>query len=152
MNKIKFIKNHKDATAPRRAHISDSGYDIVSAADAEIERDASGHILYLSYNSGISIEPPDNVYFLLYPRSSVRKYNLLLCNSVGVIDTSYRGDVLVCFRPTIYTENIDDLNIYKKGDRIAQLIPRIRLDIDFVESSYVRATKRGCGGFGSSGE
>jgi len=75
-----------------------------------------------------------------------------LCNSVGVIDTSYRGDVLVCFTPTFPTKTVDDLIIYKQGDRIAQLIPQILLNVDFVESKDIKDTLRGSGGFGSSGK
>ncbi len=152
MYKINFTKTNKEAWTPKRAHNTDSGYDIAAIETPSLERDDDGYIKYLSYNSGIAVSPPENIYFLLYPRSSIRKYNILLCNSVGVIDTSYRGDIIACFSPTIRTKDIEDLVIYKKGDRIAQLIPQIRLDIDFLEFTSLQSTDRDCKGFGSSGQ
>jgi dUTP pyrophosphatase len=149
---INFKKTNHNAVSPLQSHTSDSGYDL-TATDMSIRiNEKTGYISYIEYNTGISIEPPENIYFLLYPRSSIRKYDLSLCNSVGVIDTSYRGDVLVCFTPTFPTKTVDDLIIYKQGDRIAQLIPQILLNVDFVESKDIKDTLRGSGGFGSSGK
>ena len=148
---IKFKKTINGAQEPKRNHPSDSGYDVVSATDASVVRDSNGYIKHISYNTGISLEPPEDTYFLLYPRSSIRKYNLSLSNSVGVIDTSYRGDVIVCFTPTIYTKRTDDLLIYRKGDRIAQLIPQIIVNVLLKEVNSVKETERGSKRFGSSG-
>jgi|TARA_Y100000310_G_C20698379_1_gene827339 dUTP pyrophosphatase len=149
---INFKKTNHNASSPLQSHTSDSGYDL-TATDVSVRiNEKTGYISYIEYNTGISIEPPENIYFLLYPRSSIRKYDLSLCNSVGVIDTSYRGDVLVCFTPTFPTKTVDDLIIYKQGDRIAQLIPQILLNVDFVESKDIKDTLRGSGGFGSSGK
>jgi dUTP pyrophosphatase len=150
---ITYFKKTKDnAVIPTRAHISDSGYDITASSRSVFINEKTGYISYIEYKTGISICPPENIYFLIYPRSSVRKYDLSMCNSVGVIDTSYRGDIAVCFAPTIPSKSIDDLIIYNDGDRIAQLIPQILLDIDFIESNDIKSTIRGCGGFGSSGK
>jgi dUTP pyrophosphatase len=148
---IRFKRVNESAQQPVRAHSTDSGYDIFAATGPSVVLDKNQNISYIKYDTGISIEPPDNVYFLLYPRSSIRKYSLSLSNSVGVIDTSYRGNIIVCFTPTIHTKEIEDLAVYEQGDRIAQLIPQIRLDVNFQESSYVNETERGSGGFGSSG-
>jgi len=146
-----FIKNHPSAVIPSKAHKSDSGYDLVAVKRDIYFSDKTGFISYVSYDTGIVVSPPDNIYLLLYPRSSIRKYDMLLCNSVGVIDTSYRGNIIACFTPTIYTKSINDLIIYNEGDRIAQLIPQILLDITFKELNEVDITNRGGGGFGSSG-
>ena len=148
---IEFTKKHINAKTPVRAHDNDSGYDVTAAEDALVIRDTSGYISFLSYDTGIIVSPPENIYFLLYPRSSIRKYDLSLSNSVGVIDTSYRGNILVCFTPTIYTRKLDDLKVYDCGDRIAQLIPQIRLDITLKESDLIGSSERGSKGFGSSG-
>ncbi|MAG27494.1 dUTP diphosphatase [Candidatus Pacearchaeota archaeon] len=148
---VKFIKKHNNATIPSRAHSSDSGYDITASDMSVVFNEKTGYISYIAYDTGISIEPPGNMYFLLYPRSSVRKYDLSLCNSVGVIDTSYRGNVVACFTPTFPTKSTDDIIIYNIGDRIAQLIPQLLLDITFEETSDINKTERDDGGFGSSG-
>ena len=148
---IEFTKKHIKAKTPARFHDNDSGYDVTAAEEAMVIKDAHGYISFLSYDTGIVVSPPENIYFLLYPRSSIRKYDLSLSNSVGVIDTSYRGNILVCFTPTIYTRKLDDLKVYDCGDRIAQLIPQIRLDITLKESDLVGNSERGSMGFGSSG-
>ena len=107
---------------------------------------------------------------LLYPRSSIIKTNLILANSVGVIDSGYRGSIKVCFRyiappedmkiiegPSVrgkharsIVTSIDPNRVYRKGDKIAQLIPcnHQYLDIDYVNS--VSDSERGSSGFGST--
>lgn len=148
---INFIKNLSHSVIPSKSHRSDSGYDLTAASMSVCVSEKTGYISYIAYDTGISIEPPENIYFLLYPRSSIRKYDLSMCNSVGVIDTSYRGSIIACFVPTIPSKTINDLIIYNKGDRIAQIIPQTILDIDFIESDDIQDTIRGDGGFGSSG-
>ena len=99
---------------------------------------------------------------LAFPRSSVSKYNLLLANSIGLIDADYRGEVLLRFKyiwqPEDYrirTDNLLDGNIntdkiYKKGDKICQLkVTRVE-NIEFILVNELDSTTRGEGGFGST--
>lgn len=151
-NMVNFTKKHNNSSIPSKSHPSDSGYDLTATEMSVVLNDETGYISYIAYDTGLSIDPPDDIYFLLYPRSSVRKYDLSLCNSVGVIDTSYRGNIIVCFTPTIPAKSINEITIYDVGDRIAQLIPQLLLDITFKETSDIKNTDRGDGGFGSSGK
>jgi dUTP pyrophosphatase len=91
----------------------------------------------------------------MFPRSSVSKTGFVLCNSVGVIDSGYRGTVRCRFAPT----GIEIKNFfrrpYKKGDRIAQLIP-VELpfssnNVEIIKGNGFKTTERGSCGFGSTG-
>ena len=97
------------------------------------------------------------------PRSSVSKYNLVLANSIGLIDADYRGEVLIRFKyiwqPEDYklntynklegTPNLE--RIYKKGDKICQLKVTKVEHAEFVLVDQLDSTQRGEGGFGSTG-
>ena len=109
-------------------------------------------------------------YMLLYPRSSIIKTNLLLSNSVGVIDSGYRGSIKVCFKYVIQPEDmkivegqsargrkakgivtsIDPQRVYHKGDKIAQLIPCKHHDLDIDYVNVISNSERGDSGFGST--
>ena len=173
-----------DAKLPQKAHDSDVGYDLVAASDPEIVGvyDECGggwaRIDYIQYRTGIKIggeifiktpfrEIPSfgKPHALIYPRSSISKYDLVLANSVGVIDPEYTGEILVRFKyiaqpeDLIFNKNTGrlyiDVNrerIYKKGDKIAQLVPMKQLDdVQFTVVDKIGETKRGAGGFGSTG-
>jgi len=108
---------------------------------------------------------------LLYPRSSIIKKNLILANSVGVIDSGYRGTIKVCFRYLIQPEDmkvvegksfrgkeakgivssIDPNKVYQEGDKIAQLLPCKHNDLMINYVDEINSTERGSGGFGSTG-
>lgn len=98
--------------------------------------------------TGIAIEFPENVGMLLLPRSSYgAKTTLRLSNSVGLIDTSYRGEICALF------DNLGDTpQIIEKGERFCQgvLIPAYK--ISMKEVSNLQETQRGDGGFGSTGK
>ena len=139
---VKFQKLHPDAVVPVRANETDSGFDVVAIDDGVLAEDGR----YIEYDLGFCVQPPAGYYLELFPRSSISKYDLQLCNSVGIIDEGYRGPVKVRFRP-VYNE----AKFYKKGDKIAQLILRKREDCRFMEMGSLEDTKRGAGGFGSTG-
>ena len=81
--KVKIKRLHEDAVIPKYAKPGDAGMDITAIS---FKRDKD----ILSYNTGIAIEIPNGYVGLIYPRSSVYKTGLRLCNSVGVIDSGYR--------------------------------------------------------------
>jgi dUTPase len=95
------------------------------------------------------------------PRSSVRKYNLTLANSIGLIDHDYRGEILVCFKynwqPEDFTIHngkiegkINSNKIYKKGDKICQVKFTQVERAGFYLVDNLDSTERGEGGFGST--
>ena len=136
--RIKIKKLHEDATIPKYAHYGDAAVDLTAIRQWE---DNYGN---LCYGTGIAIEIPEGYVGLLFPRSSVSKTNLRLCNSVGVIDSGYRGEVMLKFDKTGEKQ-------YEAGDRIGQLMLVPIPSIQFVQVANLPQSDRGLGGFGSTG-
>lgn len=155
----------------QKSYEGDIGTDLVSASDPLIMghrlRDNDWkHIDYIEYDTGISMCLDDltaqNTGIFLFPRSSISRYWLTLCNSVGVIDHGYRDTIKVRFKyipqPSDYIvfeewlilrPNMD--RIYKRGDKIAQLVflnltHPVKNSVENLSNS-----ERGLKGFGSSG-
>jgi dUTP pyrophosphatase len=139
---VKFKRLHGDAVLPTRANNLDAGFDLYAAGFLP---DANEEIV--TYRTGLSVAIPEGHVGLIFPRSSIYKYNLSMSNSVGVIDSGYRGEVQVKFRAT------NGQSTYIKGDRIAQLIvmPLINWQPVWAEELPASGDGRGTGGFGSSG-
>lgn len=140
--KINIKKLHPDAVIPKYAKEGDAGMDLVitSIIDSTTED--------VTYGFGISLEIPEGFMGLVFPRSSVRKQSLILSNSVGVIDSGYRGELQATFKKT-------DGNYSKKydlGDRGAQIIIMPVPYVNFIEVGELSSTERGEGGFGSTGK
>jgi dUTP pyrophosphatase len=88
---------------------------------------------------------------LVFPRSSIRKYDLALTNSVGVIDSGYRGEIQATFKKTNWLKG-NESEKYQIGDRIAQIMIIPHPQIEFDEVDELSDTQRGDGGFGSTGK
>ena len=96
---------------------------------------------------GFSIELPEGYCALLIPRSGLAtKQRLTLANSVGLIDSDYRGECKAC----IVNESNEPRTI-KKGDRVCQMLILESPKIEFTVKSELSNTERGSGGFGSTG-
>lgn len=134
---IKIKKLHKDAVIPTKAHATDAGYDLY--ATSCYYEDGMLH-----YGTGIAVEIPEGYVGLVFPRSSIANTHLTLSNSVGVIDSGYRGEVMAKFRK-------GGTNAYRVGERIAQLIIIPYPEVVFVEAEELSESDRGTGGYGSSG-
>jgi dUTP pyrophosphatase len=165
MNNIK-VNNISLINSPANG---DVGYDIFANSEPNIvgnRSESSGytHIDYIEYDSGLIIDPGSEFHTLLFPRSSISNKNLILCNSVGVIDSSYRGSVKVRFKYIASPEDINNLgrfsashtvfvnpdSIYKKGDKIAQLVFQKSIFAQLEQCDSFSETSRGQGGFGST--
>lgn len=160
------------------AKCGDVGFDLVASSDPiivgeRISQDSPyfESIDFIEYEVDLKIEPDVGYYSLVYPRSSISKYNLQLCNSVGVVDNGYRGNIRIRFNyiwqpkdlsmmkyikdtePEYIYENfvteIDENKIYKKGDKIAQLVFCKSL-IPSLSEGVLTKTERDSGGFGST--
>lgn len=142
--KVKIKKLHPDAVIPTYAREGDAGMDL-TAIGLRYEMDQK----CISYNTGIAIEIPQGYVGLLFPRSSNCKKDLLLSNSVGVIDSGYRGEIKLKFR---YAEPLIGAKIYDKNERIGQLIIMPYPQIEFEEAEELSKTERGDGGYGSTGK
>ena len=137
------IKLEEGAQTPTYAHDTDAAADLYALEDTVLKGPSLGN----KVRTGVSIQLPEGWLALIIPRSSIgSKTSLRLSNSVGLIDSGYRGELGVLY------DNID-VNDYtvKKGDRIAQLLvmPSYRFQPKVVES--LDGSDRGEGGFGSTG-
>lgn len=136
---VKIKKLHKDAIIPKYSRDGDAGLDL-TAVSLYFEKDL------IVYQTGIAIQIPKGYVGLLYPRSSLSKYDLVLANHVGVVDSNYIGEIILKFRKTK-----ESANFFAVGERIAQLMIVPYPTINFVEVDQLEETNRGSNGFGSSG-
>jgi dUTP pyrophosphatase len=153
--KVKIKKLHPDAVIPKYAKEGDAGMDLVAVSNYEIVS-VNNEFCYIEYKTGLSFEIPEGHVGFIFPRSSISKKALTLANSVGVIDSGYRGEVSFRFRYDVSTLNVESAfdeskAFYNKGDRIGQIIIIPYPQIEFEEVDKLNETERGDGGFGSSG-
>jgi len=155
--KVKIKKLNPLAVIPSYAKDGDAGMDLVATS---IISDTPTQI---TYGIGLALEIPKGFVGLIFPRSSVRKTGLQLSNSVGVIDSGYRGELQATFNKLFggeamydevktqdwYEKNANDW--YRVGDRIAQIMIIPHPEIEFEEADELSDTERGESGFGSTG-
>ena len=105
---------------------------------------------FVEYNTGLAFELPENYAILVFPRSSITKRDLIMKNSVGVVDSGYRGELKLRFFKQIPKEK-NKAEIYEIGERIGQimLVPLPEVELEEVEK--LNPSSRGEGGFGSTG-
>lgn len=138
---LKIKKLHDNAVIPSYAKPGDAGLDLVAT-------DIIEESMYMvKYGTGLAVEIPEGYVGLLFPRSSVSKTNLTLANSVGVIDSGYRGQIMCVFNKI----NNPMLQSYKVGDKVAQLVIVAAPQFTINEVNELSTTERGNGGFGSTG-
>jgi dUTP pyrophosphatase len=142
--KIKVKKLHNDAVIPKYSKDGDAGMDLTAT---EILNETTESV---TYGTGLAFEIPKGYVGLVFPRSSIRKYDLALTNCVGVIDSGYRGEVQATFKKTNWSKG-DSSEKYNVGDRIAQIIILPYPKITLIETEELSNTERGEGGFGSTG-
>ena len=137
---IKFKKHCQKAVAPKQGTPGSAGFDLTATY---IRKDCGEEFLY-RYFTGISVEIPLGYVGLIFPRSSVYKTGMLLTNSVGVIDSDYRGEIQAVFAGRKPAYNV--------GDRICQLVIVPIPQVEYIEVSELSDTERGSGGYGSTGK
>ena len=142
---VNIKKIHPEAVIPTYAKDGDAGMDLV--ATSIISETPS----QITYGLGIALEIPEGFVGLVFPRSSIRRTRLQLSNSVGVIDSGYRGELQATFSK-ITTTIENQKNDYKVGDRVCQITIIPYPPIEFNEVNELSNTERGEGGFGSTGK
>lgn len=154
--KVKIKKLHEKAVVPSYAKPGDAGLDLVAISR---EVDEFGNLVY---GTGLAFEIPEGYVGLVFPRSSISKKDLQLVNSVGVIDSGYRGEVTAKFNPAVTRFSVGSEgvlstftppngSIYGVGDRVAQMIILPYPKIEFEEVEELSETERGSGSYGSTG-
>lgn len=166
---VKIRKVHPDAVIPTYAHPGDAGMDVTAVA-INVTDD------YIEYDTGLQFQLPSGYVMLIFPRSSNSKKDLLLANSVGVLDSGYTGNLKLRFKRSYKVENlpseetdgkfttssilwtgdarnyrVNACNWYEVGDRVGQIMIIPYPEINFIETEDFEDTERGSGGFGSSG-
>jgi len=159
---IRKGQEKSSAKNPYKKYEVDAGFDFFCTWKKETDK-------YVEYGTDIAIEIPVGYVGLLFPRSSVRDHDLMLKNSVGVIDASYRGEIKFSFSKSyneLSNEHIHrgqylidfknqlarEPNQYEVGDRVGQIVIMKIPEIDMVEADELSETDRGVGGYGSSGK
>ena len=139
---VKIKRLDRDAVIPKYAKIGDGGLDLVATNIKE------NTTFQITYGLGIALEIPEGFVGLVFPRSSIRNTELTLSNSVGVVDSGYRGELQATFKKT---NGLDSIS-YNIGDRVCQILIIPYPQIEFTEVEELNNTERGNGGFGSTGK
>lgn len=141
--KVRFKRLEPMATVPKRSTEGAAGYDLTATT---VKMEVGQQIIY-TVGTGIAMEIPAGYVGLLFPRSSVYRTGLTMCNCVGVIDSDYRGEITAKF----YLIGNDSSLVYLKGELCLQLIIMPIPQIDFEVSLELSETVRGTRGYGSTG-
>ncbi len=149
---VKFKKLNPNAVIPFKKYDDDFCYDLVATSCEEIAPNV------YKYGTGLAFEIVDckaaplwpeklNYCLTLRPRSSICNTGMVLSNSEGTIDFSYRGEV-----SCVFYHVMPGMPKYEVGDKIAQLHFDIACKMHFEEADTLTETDRGTGGYGSTGK
>lgn len=142
--KVRIKKLNEKAVIPTKAHATDAGFDLYCTS-----KEVNWEKRQLVCHTGLAFEIPEGYVGLLFPRSSVSNKPLMMANSVGVVDSCYRGEVTAKFNITDTRQSA--FSHYQEGDRIAQMIIIPYPEIEFEEADSFSESDRGTGGYGSTG-
>jgi dUTP pyrophosphatase len=138
--KVRFKKLSEKAVTPKYAKPGDAGMDLVATSLVKNE-------IFYEYETDIAVEIPEGYVGLLFPRSSISKTKQILANSIGVVDSGYRGSLRLRFKKLDW----DNGEVYGIGDKVGQLVIIPYPTIELEEVNELSETNRGENGFGSSG-
>lgn len=141
---INIKKLKETAKLPERGTMSAAGYDLYSAVGKTVIFPHST----TKVGTGLAIEIPEGYFGAIFARSGLStKQGLRPANCVGVVDSDYRGEVMVALH-----NDTDIKQEIMAGERIAQLVVMPFLPVEFKEVPELSNTDRGSGGFGSTGK
>ena len=137
---MRYKKIKEGATTPTRGHEDDAGWDLYTLGRVVIPPRS-----YKEIPTGIAVDFPICVWGRITGRSSTSR-NLGLMVIEGIIDTGYKGELYIrAYNPGIVEVIVDD------GWRVAQMIPHLRIDLEWEETHNLQDSGRGNHGFGSTG-
>ena len=143
---VKFKRLSDKAILPIRAHEGDAGVDL-TATNITTSINEAGQLMMV-YHTDLAVEIPEGYVGLLFPRSSIWKKSITFTNCVGVIDSGYRGELMIVAKAT--TDVVP--RIYNIGERFAQLVIVPCPTYTIVEAADLEDSERGEDGFGSTGD
>lgn len=138
---LKVKKINPEATTPTYGSDGAGCFDLYSCEQVVLAQDES-----YAFDTGLAFEIPEGYVMLIFLRSSMGARGFALNGHVGVVDSDYRGSVFVPL--TMMKRSIQVIN---EGDRIAQAMVVPFPKVEFMEVETLTETKRGKGGFGSTG-
>lgn len=145
---VLFKKLIPSAVVPVKSTQGSAGFDLVATSKNAPWGSQPDCWPNVEYGTGLAVEIPYGHVGLIFPRSSIHKKRMTLTNSVGVIDSDYRGEIKFFFKSEAGNRVERE---YEVGERIGQLVIMPIPEVKFVEVSELSETKRGDGGFGSTG-
>ena len=144
---VKMNKLYEDTKLPTRADDGSAGMDLYAHLNDDYMRVIKPHTTEM-ISVGFAMETPNNTYGAIFARSGLAsKKGLRPANCVGVIDSTYRGEVFVALH-----NDTDKVQQIANGDRIAQMIIMEYPTVGIIETDHLSKTERGDGGFGHSGK
>lgn len=145
MSEIRVKRLREGAKLPTYGSVGAAGADLYACLQEEVTIPA-GETAFIP--TGIAMEIPEHCAGLIYARSGLAcKQDLAPANKVGVIDSDYRGEILVA----LHNHGKESRSL-KSGDRIAQMVITPVLTPAYVETESLSDTRRSGGGFGSTGK
>lgn len=143
--KENILKIKTDGKIPSYATDHSAGIDLYCKSDGDIIIKAKETV---KIHTGVHVEIPEGYFGAVYPRSSTGvKKHLMLANTVGIIDSDYRGELMIFF----YNYGEKDQTI-ENGDRLAQLVIQPYMKCEIKKVDELADSERGEGGFGSTGK
>lgn len=143
---VDYVKLSPTAQAPTRGSDYAAGYDLHADLEGRNYVEIPPHC-YKKISTGIAIALPRDTFGAIYARSGMAtKRGLIPANAVGVIDSDYRGPIIVA----LYNQS-NEMQYVEHGERIAQLVVQPYVAVTFSEAEAIGTTARGEGGFGSTG-
>lgn len=144
--KVRVKKLVEGAILPKYGSASAAGADLYAYTEGQSVTVEPGETKFI--HTGVALEIPEGYVGLIYARSGTAcKRGLAPANKVGVIDSDYRGEIMVALH-----NHSTVAGVIEDGERIAQLVIAPYLTADFVEAEELDDTARGDGGFGSTGK
>ena len=145
MTSVKVKKLKTDAKLPTYGTASSAGADLYACLDSDCVCVAPGETFFV--HTGLALEIPEGIVGLVYARSGLAcKRGLAPANKVGVVDSDYRGEIVVALH-----NHSNAPQTIERGERVAQIVFTPYVAAAFEEADSLADTKRGAGGFGSTG-
>lgn len=142
---INYKKLNEYAQTPTQGSAAAAGLDLYAAIEEPITIPAHWT---MKIGTGISIELPDATFGAIFARSGLAtKEGLRPANCVGVVDSDYRGEIVVALH-----NDSEEVRTIEPKERIAQLVVMPYIPVTLVETQNLSDTDRGDGGFGSTGK
>jgi len=142
---VKIKKLNENAIIPTYGSEFAAGADLYACEESSVTINPHETVLV---HTGVAMEIPVGYAGLIYARSGIAsKRGLAPANKVGVVDSDYRGEIMVALHNhSEIPQSVDS------GERIAQLVIAPYITADFILSDELDDTDRGAGGFGSTGK